>query len=295
MPADDRAHRHVGPGHDLTEDERLEEALGRDEAAVHQRVLELGQDGVDAHQTRRARRGRRSRTARAASQHELQRQPHGDRHRAARRTARRRRGSPPPPRPSAGRAPAALASGPGVAGSAVLASAGNRLQRNRRSSTMPATAIPRSGRLHPRPVHGERPRRARPRAPRPAGTGRGCRARLPTGPDQPVAEVRREVDDVGAGEKLGHGEHLGELVRASASPGAGPPRPRKGEAARRAEAQRPDGALTRSQSASGDRTVRGHFFFSAHSACVTTGSCSARSRSRSRFPMCSDSGACTHL
>ena len=32
-----------------------------------------------------------------------------------------------------------------------------------------------------------------------------------------------------------------------------------------------------------------------HSLLVTTGSCSARSWSRSRLPMCSDSGACTHL
>src|SRR5690242_8239322 len=40
---------------------------------------------------------------------------------------------------------------------------------------------------------------------------------------------------------------------------------------------------------------RGLDYPRVQSLLVTTGSCSARSRSRSRLPMCSDSGACTHL
>jgi hypothetical protein len=39
----------------------------------------------------------------------------------------------------------------------------------------------------------------------------------------------------------------------------------------------------------------GVYFVFVHDGLVTTGSCKARSRSRSRLPMWSDSGDCTHL
>src|SRR5262249_16775865 len=144
VPADDGAHRHVGPGHDLTEHERLEEALLGDQSVIHQRPLELRehredaaeQDQPDAEEDPEEREQLHSANSRIS--------PTGiATARMAKSEAPRSTAAP----PAASRSPRATRTrvAAGLSGSAVAASPGSRRQRKRRSRTMPATAIPRSG------------------------------------------------------------------------------------------------------------------------------------------------------